>query len=1681
MIATPGEIDLPVPVPESFHEQTDEELTENDIKRMDADDQAIQTILLGLPEDVYVVVDSYETAKEIWEHVRQIMKANLKFLNNLQPEWKRHVTIVRQTKNLHEADFTQIYDFLKMNQDEVNELRSEHLAKTHDPLALMAHSQNSYNFSATHNDQSSSSTHLQQSFPINNKIDKFRMLEEMVGISLDSILGIANQNGTGNVVAARAKGTGHGNQARCYNCRGLGHIARNCTARPRRRDVAYLLTQLLIAQKEEARIQLQAEEFNFMTAVGDLDEIEEVNANCILMANLQHASSSGTQLDKAPVYDIDGSAEVQLNDNCYDNEIFNMFTQEEQYTDLLEPIPEPQLVPQNDNYVTSVALSMVQSGGTVETSSAPNEETRAHQETAYRVFVPQTTKSKEELFLSNVSNMVTVSKMISIPNEDLSDDTTPSVARKFLNEVKSFLVTLQCVVKQKMTLEVHNWSSSAHKEEADESLDKQKSLELKIERLLKASVSHDIMSIVQNGFVDVASDLQTELDRTKEKLELCIIKKEKEYVVLWNNWYTKCKECKYDKISYDKAYNDMQQKVERLQAQLRDLKGTSVTPHVDKPKLIAVTPHSKKLHASIPSHSVPQPKEFNVVKHSNVIAPEMFKIDPPQTFRVDMVPNKQSSASIMTNPITNFQRHVNFKENVSSDTVNASSTGKVKKNVTVEDHRRILLLFKNKETMSSECNNIKLAIRNDKSKIVCSTCKQCLVTANHDSCLLSLINALNSHANNMCANASPSTNQKRHRIQVVQICLWCLDLGCSKHMTENIKLLINFVWKFLGTVRFGNDHIAAILGYGDPKWGNITITKVYFVKGLGHNLFSVGQFCDADLEVAFRRNTCFIRDLDGVDLLKGDRSINFYTINLYDMASASPYVSWLVPLLLSRGKSKRASHPPKTVSNSKQRLHLLHMDLCGPMRVASINGKRYVLVIVDDYSRYTLVHFLRTKDETPEEYFDSVGITHETSAAKTPQQNGVIERRNHTLVEAARTMLIFSHALLFLWAEAIATACYTQNCSIIHRRFNKTPYELIQGRNPDISYLHVFWALCYSKNDREDIDKLGAKGNIGFFIGYSANSVAYRVYNRRTKRIIETMNAPSIISPQRPSERDLDILFEPLHNEYPGGRPPETSRIIPVAPVLHNLQAPTASMSIQDSAPSPTNSSNTPVSSHNVDAPSQQHVQQQRNLTPSPTASAADNVLNAVFEGDLFVNPFVTPSIESLYLLLNIIMEPKSVKEALTDPAWIESMQEELHQFIRLDVWELVSSPNGIKPLTLKWLFKNKHDEENTVIRNKTRLVIQGYRQEEGIDFEESFAPVARMEAIRIFLAYAAYKGFTVYQMDVKTAFMHGSLKEDVYVCQPEGFIDVDHPSHIYKLKKALYGLKQVSRAWYDELSTFLLQNGFSKGIIDLTLFTRCFDDDILVVQVYIDDIIFPRYATLFSDLMKSFFEMSMMGEITFFLGLKVNQSPSGIFINQSNYVNEILKKYGLNTCDIIGTPMDIKDKLDLDQIGTPVDAKKYRSMIGALMYLTSSRPDIVYATCVCARYQVQPIEKHLKKVKRVFRYLRGTINMGLWYTKDSGFELTGFSDADYVKCKHTFKSTSGGAQFIGEKLVSWSSKKQECTSLSNVESEYVSLSACCAQVLWMRTHLTDYGYYFNKIPIYCDSKSAIAISCNPV
>ncbi|GJT51187.1 retrovirus-related pol polyprotein from transposon TNT 1-94 [Tanacetum coccineum] len=345
-------------------------------------------------------------------------------------------------------------------------------------------------------------------------------------------------------------------------------------------------------------------------------------------------------------------------------------------------------------------------------------------------------------------------------------------------------------------------------------------------------------------------------------------------------------------------------------------------------------------------------------------------------------------------------------------------------------------------------------------------------------------------------------------------------------------------------------------------------------------------------------------------------------------------------------------------------------------------------------------------------------------------------------------------------------------------------------------------------------------------------------------------------------------------------------------------------------------------------------------------------------------------------------------------------------------------------------------------------LVLQrNHRQEEVLILKKSFALVDPDRGIKIFIANAATDGVKL--------FLNGDLQEEVFVSQPEGFKDQDNPTHVYRLKKALYGLKHAPRAWYDTLSKFLLANNFFKGAVDPTLFTRKSGKHILL--------------------------MSMMGQMSFFLGLQVSQSPRGIFINQAKYALETLKKYGRISLTCRLTPMVDRLKLDEDLMGIPVDQTRFRGMVGSLMYLTASRPDLVFAVCMCARYQAKPTKKHLEAIKRIFRYLKGTINMGLWYPKDNAMSLTAYADADHAGCQDSRRSTSGSAQFLGDRLVSWSSKKQRSTAISTTEAEYIAMSGCCAQILWMRSQLKDYGFLFNKIPLYCDNKSVIALSCNNV
>nr|GEU37741.1 hypothetical protein [Tanacetum cinerariifolium] len=687
------------------------------------------------------------------------------------------------------------------------------------------------------------------------------------------------------------------------------------------------------------------------------------------------------------------------------------------------------------------------------------------------------------------------------------------------------------------------------------------------------------------------------------------------------------------------------------------------------------------------------------------------------------------------------------------------------------------------------------------------TCNGCLFSDNHDSYVLDLTNNVNARVKSKSVKKtvkrSLKTNRKARFTTTAKVLLRKLIA-----LESNIpKPVVTLVYSSKPKASRNNVPVSkANKKEPNKSWGstvsnvpsssidecrfeNVTISRLYFVERLGHNLFSVGQFCDSelDLEVAFRQHTCFIRNLEGVDPLTGSRGNNLYTMSIGDMMASSPIsreglVRGLPKLKFEKdhvcsacamGKSKKKSHKPKSEDTKKNSIFCtwIFVDQCVSKVLMERSTSSSLSVITLDLHR--------------------LGISHETSVARSPQQNGVVERRNRTLIEVARTMLIYAQAPLFLWDEAVTTACYTQNRSIVRLRHGKTPYELLHNKLPDLSFFHVFGALCYPTNDGENLEKLQPKADIGIFIGYAPTKKAFRIYNRRSRRIIETIHV------------DFDEPTTMASNSSSGPPLHEMTPATIIAPEPAASTGSPSSTTVDQNAPSPTNSQSTPE-------------------TQPPV------IPNDVEENN--------HDIEVAHM------------DALTQSCWIEAMQEELNEFERLEVWEVVPRPDKVMAISLKWIYKVKLDKLE--------------------------------EAIRIFLAYVAHMNMVVYQMDVKTAFLNGNLREEVYVSHPDGFVDPDNPNHVYKLKKALYGLKQAPRAWYDMLSSFLISQDFSKGSVDPTLFILRNGNDLVLIS----------------------------------------QSPRGIFINESKYALESLKKYGFESCDPVDTPMVEKSKLNEDKEGKVVD-----------------------------------------------------------------------------------------------------------------------------------------------------------------
>ncbi|CAL8169979.1 unnamed protein product [Prunus armeniaca] len=957
---------------------------------------------------------------------------------------------------------------------------------------------------------------------------------------------------------------------------------------------------------------------------------------------------------------------------------------------------------------------------------------------------------------------------------------------------------------------------------------------------------------------------------------------------------------------------------------------------------------------------------------------------------------------------------------------------------------------------------------------------------------------------------------------------WYIDSGCSNHMTGNVELLIDVRTNVTGKGQMPTGNLVDVAGIGslmiDTNSGRKCIKEVMFLPGLKENLLSVGQMdehgyyllfggrecCIFDgpsldcliIKVKMKNNRCYPLSLMQTDQIALKASVTECTwiwhkrlghLNLRslkqlrenEMVHGLPHLEDVngVCAGCQMGKQHRDWFPKGQAWRAKNPLELVHTDLCGPMQNESIAGNKYFMLLIDDHTRMSWVYFLRHTSEALicfrkfkamvelqcgfkvkclrsdrggeflstkfSKLLESEGIQRQLSIAYTPQQNGVVERKNRTVVEMAKAMLHDKSMPYFLWAEAVHTAVYILNRSPTKALHNITPFEAYSGRKPGIGHLKVFGSLCYVHVPTERRQKLDAKSVKGVFVGYATCEKGYRVFDPSTKKLILSR----------------DVIFDETKS-WNWKETSENSVAVTYIP-------------------------NQPV--NGIEVTSHEFIEVERSPSSPCIFSHAEKQENVIHEHADISQPYDhTPlkwrNINDILAQCNLcIVEPEKYEEAAQDKAWIKAMEEELSMIEKNETWELVDRPSDKQVIGVKWVFKTKLNLDGSVQKNKARLVAKGYVQKPGVDYNETFAPVARLDTIRTLIALAAQRSWKLFQLDVKSAFLNGILQEEVYVDQPEGFVINGKEDKVYKLYKALYGLKQTPRAWYGEIDSYFAKCGFEKSLSEATLYTKTRgENDILIVSIYVDDIVYTGnnqdMLDEFKEDMKEKYEMSDLGLLHHFLGMGVIQTESSIFIHQKKYASSLLDKFGLKECKSVSIPLVATEKLSKEDGSGVADEEKYRKLVGSLLYLTATRPDVMYAASLLARYMHGPSNKHYGIAKRVLRYIKGTLDYGLHYMKGKKAVLVGFCDSDWGGSLDDSKSTSGYAFSFGSGVFSWASVKQNCVALSTAEAEYISAAEATTQAIWLKFVLEDFGeLQAEATPLQCDNTSAISITKNPV
>ena len=768
-------------------------------------------------------------------------------------------------------------------------------------------------------------------------------------------------------------------------------------------------------------------------------------------------------------------------------------------------------------------------------------------------------------------------------------------------------------------------------------------------------------------------------------------------------------------------------------------------------------------------------------------------------------------------------------------------------------------------------------------------------------------------------------------------------------------------------------------------------------------------------------------------------------------------------------------------------------------------------------------------------YLSDQGIQHQTTCPYTPEQNGVAERKNRHLLEVTRSMMISMNVPKQLWGQAVLTAATLINRMPSRVLEWKSPCELLQGNNSGILPLKVFGCVCFVKDSRPSVGKLDPKAVKCVFVGYSATQKGYVCWSPVEKRLFVSMDVhfresepyykQGVTSPfddliQTENMREGDNCERLLKiGSIPLLIPTSAERQVSVGdkeegkedeePICVGTQAEgelkvyTRKRRQKDGNVNTSSAPHVPSSSMSRPASTSEIPTELPNLeitgdmisSPSPIEIRRTSRSNAGVPPDRYGFPHdiaqfisysnISATHRAFIASLDSVTLPKCWQVAKEDPKWKAAMQEELGALEKNKTWEIVSLPPGKKAVGCKWVFTIKQTPEGKIDRYKARLVAKGYSQTYGIDYDETFAPVAKMSTVRTLISLAVNKDWKLHQLDVKNAFLHGELMEEVYMDVPPGFGTIQTVGKVCKLRKSLYGLKQSPRAWFDRLRRAMVGMGYQQTNADHTVFFRQHKDHTTLLAVYVDDIIITgndegEIAQLKMQLGKEF-EVKDLGLLRYFLGIEVARGAEGVVLSQRKYVLDLLKETGMLGCRPVASPIDQKIKLT-ELAGEKVDRERYQRLVGRLIYLTHTRPDISFAVSVVSRYMHDPRKDHMDAVYHILRYLKGAPGKGLIFRKHGHFNIEGYCDSDWASCADDRKSTSGYCMFVGGNLVSWKSKKQSVVARSTAEAEYRAIAIGVAEMLWLRNLLVELKVnQENQMMLWCDNKSAISIANNPV